>query len=134
MQEKITTFAKRPPVFRALYFICALILAFFLGVIAHATVQIRGNDPVTQIPSQPIPLALRYNGSGTQNVSDFTPALGSEMPSGDGLGAFIASRTGTKYYPADCGSVSRIKEENRVYFDTEQAAIDKGYERTDACQ
>ncbi len=33
-------------------------------------------------------------------------------------GSFVASKSGTKYYPLGCAGVSRIKEENKVYFKT----------------
>lgn len=46
---------------------------------------------------------------------------------------FLASKNGTKYYPVGCGAASRIKEENKVWFDTEQDAQLQGYTRTTAC-
>ena len=49
-------------------------------------------------------------------------------------GAFVASKNGTKYYPSNCSSVSRIKEENKVYFNTEQEAKNAGLSRTSTCK
>ena len=48
--------------------------------------------------------------------------------------AFVASKNGSKYYPIDCGSASRIKEENRVYYATEEEAQADGKERSSACK
>ena len=42
-------------------------------------------------------------------------------------GAFVASKTGKKYYAADSAAGQKIKEENRVYFATEKAAEKAGY-------
>jgi len=42
--------------------------------------------------------------------------------------SFVAALTGTKYYFASCSEVKRIKEENRIFFSSEQEAIDAGYE------
>jgi len=41
---------------------------------------------------------------------------------------FVASLNGTKYYFTSCTEVKRIKEENMVFFKTEQEAVDAGYE------
>ncbi len=47
-------------------------------------------------------------------------------------GAFVASVNGTKYYRPDCSEVRRIKEENKLWFDSEEEAKDSGYEAS-AC-
>lgn len=47
---------------------------------------------------------------------------------GIGQGAFVASVNGKKYYRPDCSEVRRIKEENKLWFDSEQEAKDSGYE------
>lgn len=43
------------------------------------------------------------------------------------VAAFIASKTGKKYYPADSAQGKKIKEENRVTFSTEEEAKAAGY-------
>ena len=52
----------------------------------------------------------------------------------EGSSSFVASKQGKKYFPADCGSAKTIKEENRVYFETEVEAQQAGYERTLSCK
>lgn len=42
-------------------------------------------------------------------------------------GSFVASKTGKKYYPTDAAAAKKIKEENRVYFATDEAAKAAGY-------
>ena len=42
-------------------------------------------------------------------------------------GAWVASKTGKKFYPADSAAAKKIKEENRVYFATEDKAKAAGY-------
>lgn len=49
-------------------------------------------------------------------------------------GAFVASKTGTKYYLPWCGSVKRIKEENKVWFGTKTEAEAAGYEPAKNCK
>ncbi len=51
----------------------------------------------------------------------------------DSVGRIVASKKGTKYYSEFCESVEKIKQENRVYFDTEEQAVHAGYEKTTSC-
>lgn len=44
------------------------------------------------------------------------------------LGQFVASVNGEKYYFPDCSEVNRIKDENKVWFDSENEAKESGYE------
>ncbi len=48
-------------------------------------------------------------------------------------GAFIASQNGTKYYPKECIGAKRIKEPNRVYFETADDAESQGYSLASGC-
>ena len=48
-------------------------------------------------------------------------------------GQYVASKNGTKYYFTWCSGVSRIKEENKVYFDTKEDAIKRGFEPSKTC-
>ncbi len=45
----------------------------------------------------------------------------------EATGAWVASKTGKKYYPADSAGAKKIKEENRVSFATEEEAQKAGY-------
>lgn len=47
---------------------------------------------------------------------------------------FIASNRGSKYYPARCSAGKNIKLENRIYFKTEQEAINAGYTKSTSCK
>ena len=40
---------------------------------------------------------------------------------------FVASSRGKYYYPIDCSLANGLKEENRIYFKTQQEAENKGY-------
>ena len=48
-------------------------------------------------------------------------------------GAFIALKTGSKYYPRACAAAERIPEGDRAYFDSAAAAEASGYQRTAQC-
>lgn len=47
--------------------------------------------------------------------------------------AYVASKSGTKYYLPTCSGASRIQEENKVYFATQTQARVAGYEPAANC-
>lgn len=46
---------------------------------------------------------------------------------------YVASKNGTKYYLPTCSGASRIKEENRVWFVSQDEAEEAGYEPAANC-
>jgi hypothetical protein len=61
-----------------------------------------------------------------------TPLPGSsEAP--QELGVYVASKNGTKYYLPSCSGAGRIKEENKVWFQTVADAVAAGYTPANAC-
>lgn len=49
-------------------------------------------------------------------------------------GAIIASKNGTKYYFPNCRGVGNIKEENKIFFQTESEALAAGYSKASGCK
>lgn len=49
-------------------------------------------------------------------------------------GAFVASKSGKKYFPVTCGSSKTIKKENAVYFNTSAEAESAGYTQSVQCK
>lgn len=47
--------------------------------------------------------------------------------------SFVASKNGSRFYPVDCKSSSRIKPENKIYFNTSQDAEKAGYALASGC-
>ncbi|OHB17243.1 MAG: hypothetical protein A2749_00045 [Parcubacteria group bacterium RIFCSPHIGHO2_01_FULL_45_26] len=47
---------------------------------------------------------------------------------------FVASKTGTKYYYPSCSGASRIKETNKVWFNTKEQAKRAGYSPATNCE
>jgi len=46
---------------------------------------------------------------------------------------FVASKNGSKYYPAGCAGASRIQEANQIWFETAAAALAAGYSLSAGC-
>lgn len=47
---------------------------------------------------------------------------------------YVASKNGKLYYTVNCKGVNRIKEENRVWFDTASDAEKLGYSMSSSCK
>lgn len=62
-----------------------------------------------------------------------SPSVKKPPPPATG-GQYVASKTGTKYYLPWCGSVKRIKEENKVWFATKAEAEAAGYGPAKNCK
>lgn len=57
-----------------------------------------------------------------------------QIMSSSGSGkSFVASKSGKKYYLPWCGGVSRIKEENKIWFTSESEAKKAGYTQANNC-
>jgi len=72
-----------------------------------------------------------YSRSG----ADFRDSSGatSVLAKGRKEGTFVASLKGTKYHRLDCAGAKTIKEENRVFFATEEEAKSAGYTPAGNC-
>lgn len=49
-------------------------------------------------------------------------------------GSYVASSRGKRFYPVDCSASSSIVSKNRVYFNTREEAIQKGYSPSLSCE
>lgn len=56
------------------------------------------------------------------------------IPSGNIQGAYVASKSGTKYHLPWCGSAKQIKEENKIWFATKEDAEKAGYTPSANCK
>ena len=68
--------------------------------------------------------------AGSPPPTNTTAAAGNasvQEATGAGEGAYVASVNGTRYYLPTCGTVNRIKEENKVWFKTKADAEAAGY-------
>jgi len=87
-------------------------------------------------------IGLLFNGSGKSSpiIIDKNMKRGSPNPVGFGepisqpaAGDFVASINGQAYYPKDCASANRIKEENKIWFDSKEEAEAQGYRPAQNC-
>lgn len=81
-------------------------------------------------PALPAASAADTGAAGAAAVSAAAPAT----PSVPAAGAYVASKTGTKYYLPWCGTAGRIKEENKIWFATKAEAETAGYAPAANCK
>ncbi|MEK7069515.1 MAG: hypothetical protein AAB962_00465, partial [Patescibacteria group bacterium] len=69
-----------------------------------------------------------------KNVTENKLEQNSSIISSNAQKIFVASRNGKKYYYAWCDSAKIIKEQNRVWFSTEEEGKKAGYEPAANCR
>ncbi|MDP2946013.1 MAG: hypothetical protein Q8N61_00980 [bacterium] len=103
----------------AIYAILALVFSIGLGI----GLLINDNEPSQIIIDKNIKIGLPDS-----NSSQVTNANNYKI-----LGNFLASINGKAYYPKDCTAANRIKEENRIWFNTKEEAESQGYKPAQNC-
>lgn len=103
----------------AIYAILALIFLIGLGI----GLLINDNEPSQIIIDKNMKIGLP-NSERNQVIGENNYKI---------LGNFLASINGKAYYPKDCAAANRIKEENRIWFDTREEAETQGYNPAQNC-
>lgn len=102
-----------------IYAILALVFLIGLGI----GLLINNNEPSQIIIDKNIKIGLP-NSEGNQVIGENNYKI---------LGNFLASINGKAYYPKDCAAANRIKEENRIWFNTKEEAEAQGYKPAQNC-
>lgn len=85
-------------------------------------------------PPQHAGLVIQLPDGSTQSAAAYRAAApAATAPTAAGEGAYVASKSGTKYYLPSCSGASRIKEENKVWFATLAQAEAAGYTAAANC-
>ncbi|MCK4805581.1 MAG: hypothetical protein KAS91_00115 [Candidatus Pacebacteria bacterium] len=85
-------------------------LSFSIGIIIGANI----------ISRPPITIEKELITSIEEPTINKTTITAKEFP-------FVASSRGKYYYPVDCNLSNSLKEENKIYFKTQQEAENRGY-------
>lgn len=97
--------------------------AFGLGRLSVIGEQ--GPRLLIKLPDGTVQTAVAYQAAA--------PAAETQDAAAAGQGAYVASKSGTKYYLPSCSGVSRIKEENKVWFASVTEAQAAGYTAAANC-
>ena len=96
-------------------------------------VRILQSEASAAAVSKAIPKQSAQSGQSMQKVVNSIVAENSgTAPSAEEK--YVASKNGTAYYLPTCSGVSRIKEENKIWFDSTDAAEEAGYHKAANCK
>lgn len=104
--------------------VLACAASFGLGILAGKEMDAKGQEDAVWIEQ-----LSRASEGQVASALAATPE-----PAAPTTGKYVASKTGEKYYLPSCGSAKRIKEENKVWFDTKEDAERAGYEPATNCK
>ncbi|HEX2792747.1 MAG TPA: hypothetical protein VHO23_03475 [Candidatus Paceibacterota bacterium] len=110
-------------------FILATVAAFGLGMLAGREMGREGDGGIW---IEDLQAGAEGQPAAAANALAPAPVL-PDAPRAATEGRYVASKSGTKYYLPWCGTVSRIKEENKVWFATKEEAAARGYEPAANC-
>lgn len=118
---------------------------FITGLIFLSSIASFGLGRLSVIWPQKQPIRITEGSARAQSIEDrggdsAVPAADSRSPSkntGAGTasqqGKFVASKSGSAYHYPWCPSALKIKEENKVWFETREEAEAKGYRPAANC-
>ncbi|MGB8816218.1 MAG: hypothetical protein WCC74_03255 [Minisyncoccia bacterium] len=115
--------------FVLIIFILASTLAFSLG---RLSTYEKKKTPISVIKTEEY---YKWNGIATSSTN--SAQVGIKSASNSIIlekGNIVASKSGTKYYFPWCSGVTRIKEENKVWFNSVEEARAKGLTPASGCE
>jgi len=121
MYEKLKAFIENDVYFYTLLIVMVSVLSFGLGRLSmHSESQIQ--QPRIVLTEQPAAVVVSETSQPTQKKpADTTQQL-------------VASKNGTKYHLLTCPGVKQMKEENKIYFNSEAEARAAGYTPAANCK
>jgi len=96
-----------------------------------------GLGRLSKIEESKLPITIENVGSGVFNAKNTQNAdYNSPQPQGEASksGVIVASKNGTKYHFPWCSGALRIKDENKVWFESEDVAKKAGYGPASNCK
>jgi len=108
-----------------------LAVVLIVALVAMASFQI-GRLSMSGNSASPIWL-LQANLLGATNKNANAVEQLPQVPKLKAGGEVVASKNGTRYYFPWCKAASRINDENKIYFASEEKAIEAGYTAAQNC-
>ena len=106
------------------------VVIFFVGIgsfgLGRLSVEWPKKDPIT--------ITQQDEGNMEQEKIDVNGNESITAATSTVKGKYVASRSGKYYYAPWCGGALRIKEENKVWFETKEDAEKRGYKPAANCQ
>lgn len=135
MKEKFKSFLADDTLYIASIVVGVGVLAFLLGRLSVSTLEQQNAQAVNPLSLCPVtiyatpvaPLATAVASGVAQGQ------VASASTTSNQTGQYVASKAGTKYHHITCAGAKQIKEENKIYFATVEAALAAGYTKAANC-
>jgi hypothetical protein len=108
-----------------LLILCVASASFVLGIAMGMSLERQDQSIAIEYPPYLEPISLQIGENAPEIKSSSQSKTVSSQSSG-AQGVYVASKSGTRYYLPNCSGVSRIKEENKVWFQTKEQAEARG--------
>ncbi len=123
LTKKLKALVSSPETSVALVLFLVAGLSFTLG---HFSAQVNTEKQLIQAQAYPA-----IDNIDSNVVTDYSEPAADQISTPDTFepnpGGYVASKDGTKYHLPWCGSAKRIKEENKIWFNTKEEAEAAGY-------
>lgn len=110
---------------------------FTVIVIVLATFASFGLGRLSALEDKKSPIVIERNlsfSSSSNEIGSNKSFSNIDMIKNNSAKSFVASKSGTKYFLPWCGAVSKIKEENKIWFRSETEAKRAGYSPAANCK
>lgn len=119
--EKIKVWSEKEEVYHTLM----VFIVILVGLAGFGLGKLSRNED--------LPVRIEYAKQGYASEK-FTSAPTAEVAPVSEAGPITASKNGTKYYFPNCRGVGNIKEENKIFFQSESEAAAAGYSKASGCK
>jgi len=103
------------------------VIAFYIGYVARAE-SAKASPVVINCPAE-----AYMSPQGTSQTLSSSVTTAAANHSNQSIGSYVASQNGKKYYPIGCAGANRIKDQNKIFFQTQMSAQAAGYTLAQAC-
>ena len=118
----------------ALLVLSASTASFGLGVLSGRDMNSKGREDSFHIETTSTTTGALLGASALIATQQTLPATSVRQPNAPATsGAYVASKTGTKYYLPTCSGAKRIKDSNRVWFSSKADAQASGRTAASHC-
>jgi hypothetical protein len=128
MYDKFKRFVENDSFYYGALIVLVAVCSFGLGRLSDTAFISPTMAPAEAITSNQAQVSL------SQEKTQIKPMEEEQTTSVSASGSFVASKNGTKYHLTTCPGAKQIKEENKIYFETQEEAQARGYTKAANCK
>ncbi len=120
--------------------LATILIVILVGIVGFSlgrlSITEKPGEVTIKLPDNSTMTANAYTGVYSKNTGTSTTQTASAINAINGAngGAYVASKNGTKYYLTSCSGANRIKDENKIWFNSTSEAESAGYSKSTTCK